>query len=88
MILEIVEMGDLIFSCDAGNLENVVAEIYCLALFGIKFQEKGRRFHRRQVIDGDDVEIPARCFQKRPKNVPADPAICGNTLWSIENHEK
>ena len=55
------------------------------AMCGIKFQEKGRRFHRRQVIDGDDVEIPARRFQKRPKNVPADPAksIDGNLLHNM-----
>ena len=47
---------------------------------GIKFEKKRRGVRRRQIIDRNDAEVTARCFQKRAEHIPPDPAkaIDGN----------
>ena len=51
----------------------------------IQLQKKGRGFHRRQIIDGDDAVIIARRFKDRAKDVAADPAkpVDGNLLHDM-----
>ena len=70
------------------DLEIAVAKLHCPvepAMGRVQLQKKGRGFHRCQIIDGDDAVVVARRFQKRSKNVAADPAksVDGNLLHDM-----